>query len=123
MVTIPGFLLRRLYVRGSLRNTESGAQFQLLNKLGSGYAQELLPLSVDGEDISLDRCTFAVDGTLFPFDAVSNDTPFTLDLNKATTINMSGVVLSDEPHTIGMGFRVPGLGMLQFDFQDVPANE
>ena len=90
MVTIPGFLLRRLYVRGSLRNTESGAQFQLLNKLGSGYAQELLPLSVDGEDISLDRCTFAVDGTLFPFDAVSNDTPFTLDLNKATTINLSG---------------------------------
>ena len=123
MLTVPGFLLRRLYVKGSLRNTESGAQFQLLNKLGSGYAQELVPLSVDGQDISMQLCTFAVDGTQFPFDAVSNDTPFTLDLNKATTITMKGVVLSDEPHKIGMGFRVPGLGMLQFDFQDVPSNE
>ena len=45
MVTIPSFLLRRLYVKGSLLNTDKGVQFQLLNKMGTGYARRLLPLS------------------------------------------------------------------------------
>ena len=36
MVTVPGFLLRRLYVKQSLANTEDGFQFELMNRLGSG---------------------------------------------------------------------------------------
>ena len=39
MVTVPAFLLRRLYVKGSLRNSDEGVQFQLMNKLGTGYAK------------------------------------------------------------------------------------
>ena len=122
MVTVPGFLLRRLYVRGSLQNTELGVQFQLINRLGAGYAREMLPLAVDGEEVPLDACAFSVDGTLQPFSGVSEGTPFTLDLNKTTTITITGIVLSAEPHTIGMGFKVAGLGMLHFDFTDVPSH-
>ena len=51
MVTVPGFLLRRLYLKGSLRNTSSGFEFQLRNRLGSGYAHKLLPLTVDGVEV------------------------------------------------------------------------
>ena len=123
MVTVPGFLLRRLYVRGSLRNIEHGVQFQLMNKLGTGYARKLLPLDLDGQEVPSERCSFSTDGKQVPFDTVSNKTPFTLDLNKTTTITIKGVALSDEPHRIGMGFEVAGLGMLQFDFTDVPSNE
>ena len=123
MVTVPGFLLRRLYLRGSLRNTEGGVNFQLLNKLGSGYARRLLPLVLDGEEVPFENCLFSIDGEKIPFDVVSNTTPFTLDLNKTTTIIITGVTLSDEAHTISMGFEVPGLGVLQFDFTDVPCNE
>ena len=122
MVTVPSFLLRRLYVRGSLRNTNPGMQFQLLNKLGAGYARKLFPLVVDGQDVPMDRCTFSTNGTEVPFDTVSNETPFTLDLNKTTTINVAEMVLTDKPHTIGMSFEVPGLGVLQFDFTDVPSS-
>ena len=121
MVTVPGFLLRRLYVRGSLQNTDLGVQFQLINRLGAGYAREMLPLVVDGEEISMDSCTFSIDGTQQPFSGVSEVTPFTLDLNKTTTITIAGVTLSAEPHTIGMGFKVAGLGLLHFDFTDVPS--
>ena len=46
MVTVPAFLLRRLYVKGSLRNSDEGVQFQLMNKLGTGYAKRLLPLTL-----------------------------------------------------------------------------
>ncbi len=122
MVTIPGFLLRRLYVRGSLRNVDHGVQFQLLNRLGAGYARRLLPLALDGREVPLEQCSFTVDGQDFSFEVVSAETPFTLDLDKATTITISDASLTSEPHTIGMGFEVAGLGVLQFDFTDVPSD-
>lgn len=122
MVTVPGFLLRRLYVKGSLGNTESGVQFQLLNRLGAGYARRLLPLALDGQEVPSHRCCFSVDGEQHSFDAVTQDTPFTLDLNKATTITINDAQLTNEPHTITMAFEVAGLGVLKFDFTDVPSN-
>ena len=123
MVTIPSFLLRRLYVKGSLRNKDQGAQFQLMNKLGAGYARRLLPLVLDRQEVPLDRCSFSVDDKQSPFETVTAEMPFTLDLNKTTTITINGITLSNEPHRIDMGFEVAGLGILQFDFTDVPRNE
>ena len=122
MLTIPSFLLRRLYVAGSLRNTAQGAQFQLENKLGAGYARRLLPLVLDGQEVPLKSCSFSKDGDQLPFEAVSNETPFTLDLNKTITVTIGDVVLSPEPHKVIMAFEVPGLGVLQFDFVDVPTD-
>ena len=75
MVTVPSFLLRRLYVRGSLRNTDPGMQFQLLNKLGAGYARKLFPLVVDGQDVPMDRCTFSMNGTPVPFERFQDYLP------------------------------------------------
>ena len=123
MVTVPSFLLRRLYVKGSLRNTDQGVQFQLLNRLGTGYARRLLPLTLDGQKVPLDRCSFSVNGEQFPFDDVSEETPFTLNLNKATLITVTGLTLKSGPQRIGMGFEVAGLGVLQFDFVDAPSDE
>ena len=123
MLTVPSFLLRRLYVTGSLRNTDRGVQFGLLNKLGSGYARRILPLTLNGQEVPLERCHFSVDGQHRAFEAVSNETPFTLELNKTTTVTIEDLVLSAERHTIGMAFEVPGLGVLHFDFTDVPSDE
>jgi len=121
MVSVPSFLLRRLYVRGTLKNTGQGLQFQLRNGLGSGYAEEMLPLTVDGAELPLDWCTFAVDGQTRPFSQVSREHPLTLPLNRDALITVQNVTLTPEPHTVGMGFRVPGLGALRFDFTDSPA--
>ena len=123
MITVPSFLLRRLYFKGSLRNTDRDVQFQLVNKLGTGYARKLFPLTLDGEGVPFEHCFFSVDGVEFPFDAVSDETPFTLDLNKTTTIIIKGVTLTNESHRIQMWFEVPGLGVLEFDFTDVPSGE
>ncbi len=123
VVTVPSFLLRKLYVKGSLCNTDMGVQFKLLNKLGAGYARRMLPLALDGVEVPLKRCFFSVDGKQFSFDAVSHTTPFTLELNKSTTITIKDMTLSKDPHTIGMKFEVPGLGLLQFDFTDAPSDE
>ena len=122
MVSVPSFILRRLYVKGSLRGTDTGMEFHLLNKLGSGYTRRLLPLTVDGEEVPLDRCAFLVDGTTVPFQEVSQENPFTIAINKMTIVVAEGVKLAPKPHKIGMGFEVAGLGVLKFNFTDTPSN-
>ena len=66
MVSIPSFILRRLYVKGSLRNTDTGMEFQILNKLGSGQARRLLPLTVDGGNFPWSPAPFTWEMTSFP---------------------------------------------------------
>ena len=122
MVTVPGFLLRRLYVKGSLKNNDTGFEFDLRNRLGSGYAHKLWPITVDGEAVATDKTYFAVESEETAFSAVSKELTFTLAMNRTITIRVDGVALEPGPRKIGMGFDVPGLGTLKFDFTDMVAS-
>jgi len=117
-VIVPPFLLRTLYVKGSLGNAGDGFQLRLKNNLGSGYARELLPLTVDGVEVSPDQSYFVVDGAEVPFTDVGEERPFTLAKGRETVIGVRGQPLSEGKHTIGIGFVVVGLGKLGFDFTD-----
>ena len=119
---VPSFLLRRLYVKGSLRRTADGFAFELRNQLGAGYARRMLPLTLDGAELDMRATTFEIDGVRTAFADVSAETPFTLALNKTTTIACAGGPVAPGPHTIGMRFEVAGLGELGFDFTDAPAD-
>ena len=115
---VPAFLLRRLYVKGSLVATPDGFEFQIRNKLGSGYARRLLPLTLDGQALDMARTTFEIDGKVTAFDAVSERTPFTLAMNKTTTIAYAGGPVASGTHKVAMAFEVAGLGEMAFDFTD-----
>jgi len=122
MVSVPSFLLKRLYVKGSLSNNEHGFQFELKNTLGSGYGNELLPLVIDGEEIPKESSYFILDGEETSFALVSRDTPFALPMNKTLTISVRGTTLPEGPHKIGIGFVAEGLGKLSFEVTDVASN-
>ena len=115
---VPAFLLRRLYVKGSLATTSDGFEFQIRNKLGSGYAQRLLPLTLDSKELDMARTAFEIDGKAVTFDVVSKEIPFTLAMNKTTIITYSGGAVAEGDHKVGMRFEVAGLGELGFDFSD-----
>ena len=124
MVSVPGFLLRRLYVKQSLKNSPGGFEFQLRNGLGSGYAYKLWPLTLDGGELPGESTFFVLeDGSGTAFSEVSKEKTFTLAMNKTITIQANGVTLDPGPHKIGMGFDVPGLGTLRFDFTDAVPDE
>ena len=123
MVTVPAFLLRRLYVKQSLKNTPYGFEFKLRNRLGSGYAYKLWPLTVDGDEIPESSSQFELDGEVTSFREVSNGKTFTLAMNKTITIRVEAVSLEAGARKIGMGFDVPGMGTLRFDFKDVVTND
>ena len=120
MLSVPSFLLRKLYVKGSLQNTPKGVSFRLRDSLGSGYAEEMSPLTLDGGAMPMEDTYFFVDSEPRSFDTVSRENPFCLLLNQDTVITIVNASLSPEPDKVGMGFKVPGLGMLEFDFVDQP---
>ena len=65
MVSVPAFLLKRLYVKGSLTATADGFEFRVENKLGSGYSVEMMPVTLDGASFPKDQTYFHhADGTL-----------------------------------------------------------
>lgn len=115
---VPGFLLRRLYVKGSLRNADGGFAFDLKNSLGSGYAERVLPLTVDGEALPEAASRFILDGAVTAFAEVSAARPMTLAMNRAVTIAVEGRTLPPGKHKIGIGFVVSGMGTMQFDVTD-----
>ena len=119
MVSVPGFLLRRLYVKQSLRNTSDGFEFELRNRLGSGYAHKLWPLTVDGDEVPIDQTSFLLDGDETAFGDVSRGSTFALTMNKTITVRVKGTSLQPGARKVGMGFDVPGLGTLKFDFRDL----
>ena len=123
MVSVPGFLLRRLYVKQSLRNTSTGFEMQIKNQLGSGYAHGVWPLTVDGEEVPAEKTSFVLEGLETPFAEVSKDNTFTLAMNKTITVRVEGMTLEPGPRKIGMGFDVPGLGTLRFDVTDTVADD
>ena len=123
MVTVPSFLLRRLYVKKSLKNTDRGFEFELRNRLGSGYAFKLWPLTVDGEELSPDETVFQIEGKETAFSEVTKERTFTLAMNRTITIKANGTTLESGPRKIGMGFDVPGLGTLRFEFTDIVGDE
>lgn len=122
MPIIPAFILRRLYVSGSLNNSESGWQFTLKNSLGSGYAKKMLALELDGEKIPMDASTFFQNGEDITFQQVDQSNTFGLQMNRSIVIKVSGGKLSPGPHKIWMGFEVPGFGNIGFDFTDEICN-
>lgn len=120
---VPPFLLRRLYVKGSLKNVDDGFEFQLSNTLGSGYAQAMLPLAVDGEELAPERSFFFVDGRKIPFTDVTEAQPFTLAMNTTTVIRAEGRTLTPGPHRIRIGFVVLGLGPMEFEVTDTVSED
>jgi hypothetical protein len=122
-MNVPPFLLRRLYVKGSLRNVDGGFEFDLKNSLGSGYAERALPLIVDGEELPLDAARFVLDGEAIGFDEVSPERPMTLGMNRTVTGLVRGRVLAPGKHTLGIGFVVVGMGEMRFDVTDAIGGE
>ncbi len=118
---VPEFLLRRLYVKGSLRRTSDGFQLELKNTLGSGYARRLAPLSVNGHELDIESCWFEAEGEEHSFSEVTPETPFSLAMHRTSVLRARGYELPSGPVSLRIGFEVQGLGDISFEVSDTAA--
>ncbi len=116
---IPTFLLKKLYVRGSFKNTPTGFQLALRNTLASGTLTGVGSVQIDDRVILHDRIFITVDdGTPTRASEISFDTPRVFPLNSTVTFRVEDQPLSPGVHRVQIKVNTKEAGELNIDAED-----
>lgn len=119
MPAIPGLILRRLYVKGSLRNTPKGCEFDLRNLIDTATVGRFHGLEVDGSACPLQSVHVSLPGgDRYPASSMEPDSPLVLPAGLPLTVHLEGVALQPGKHTLKLGFCTPEVGELEFKVTD-----
>lgn len=113
---VPSFLVRRFYVEGSLRNTESGFRLEAHNDMGEGTIVGLTRITVDGVTIDPERITAKLHdaGTdALPAAAISRSASVPVRRGDRVTIHVSGAPLPAGRHQLEVELVERDLGALE----------
>ncbi len=116
---VPSFLLKKLYVTGSFKNTPNGFQLSLRNTLASGTLLGISPLQIDGHDVPLERVQI-VAGDAAPVRAseISAKTPRAFPLNAVVTFHVQDQPLTPGKHRLTVAVNTKEAGELKIDAED-----
>ena len=117
-MAVPSFLLKKLYVKGSLRNTESGFELALKNNLAPGTLIGLGPLTVDETSYPPEAITMRGPQGEFRGDQDTGRSPLTFGLNDEVTVAVRGEPLAPGSHHIVFSVMSREVGRLEFDLAD-----
>lgn len=119
MPAIPNFVLKKLYVKESLRNTPAGTEFSLVNNVANATATRFYGLRVDRVPCPLERLVVVLpDGEARPLAEVLPEAPLPLAVGMAVTLRLTGESLQPGRHDLHLRFRVLELGDLEVEVSD-----
>ena len=90
MAIVPDFLLKRIYKKGSLKQTETGVEFQLKNVLGPGTISGLEFIQINEHKFSKDVISFVTQGKDNSANEISESNPVYFRLGQEGTLVMNG---------------------------------
>lgn len=118
MAKIPEFLLRALYVKGSLCNHGDGFQFQLKNEIGPARIIGARPLQLDRRPIPLEKCRFIHGDREAYFSEVDANNSVLMRKGEAVTVQVEGTTLRPGRRTLGITVIVKDMGPIAFSVTD-----
>jgi len=110
-------MLQRMYVKGSLRNQDTGFAFQVKNLIESGSMSGIAKLAVDGDELELDGVTIELGGKTREVGEITWSSPQYVSYGATLTVSVP-VTLSPGEHTINLQINVPELGRLSMPITD-----
>ena len=121
MVYIPGFLVNKVYERGSLQNTEDGFTFTFKNTMTpvkiSGMLQ--LKITIDGEiSIPEENVELELGGCIFKVSSEPLKELVEFAKNSKLYIRIKGENLSDGKHVLKISFITPEFGGVTLKVKD-----
>ena len=118
MAKIPEFLLKALYVKGSLHNDGDGFEFQMKNDLGPARIIGARPLQLDRKPIPLASCHFVHGVEEASFADVDVENSVLMRKGEAVTVRVKGQKLRPGRRTLGINVIVKDLGNVSFTVSD-----
>jgi hypothetical protein len=120
MATLPGFILKRLYVSGSLQNTPEGFEFALRNFIGTGHVVEVLGLEINGAALLAPALELLMpDGSARPGNEVTEAAPLALPSGLTVKFRVPGERLSAGRHKLNLSVRTREMGVLDIPVTDI----
>ena len=114
----PPAMLEKLYVKGSLKNTETGFELLLRNNIDSGTAIGFGPLVVDGASYPAEALTLQTRWGQWRADQISFRSPVPVGLGTEIKVSVAGQPLAPGAHHLGFTVLVSEIGRIQFEAAD-----
>lgn len=119
MPAIPPVLLKKLYVKGSLRAEGGGFALDLKNTIAPGVILEFQGLALDGAQVDLDRVTVVhPEGEARPASQISAESPLQFPLGATFTLRVDGTALEPGSHKLKIRVVVQDVGPLEIPVTD-----
>lgn len=118
-MNIPGPLLQRLYTIGSLRNTDTGTQFVLKNRLSDAEVTSLRRIAIDGGPVALEQVRLRLsDQRILTPSQVDAAHPLSFPLRSTVTVHAAMAGLRNGKHEIEVVFEARPFGDLHLKVED-----
>jgi hypothetical protein len=111
-------MLDRIYVRGSLKNTDAGYEFKLKNNIDNGTLSGVKSLVVDGADVAVTEISLKTTAGERRADEITYRNPLPLYYNSEAAVRVTGQPLADGAHSLVLSINVYEVGTLQVKISD-----
>lgn len=115
---IPTFLLRKLYMKGSLENVDDGFHFKIKNSISNATAVAMEPIKVNGSEYPLSSTIIKSGDTEITGDQIGGDNTFPISVGVEIVLHIKGESLPEGEHTIDISLTTKEVGKLSFDVKD-----
>lgn len=117
-MSVPSFLLKKLYVKGSLKNTESGFELALRNNLAPGTLIGMGPLAIDDATYAPEAILIKSAQGEWHGNEISSRSPLTFGMNVEIKISVQGKPLTPGEHHVVFSVMTREIGRIEFDVTD-----
>lgn len=118
---IPSFLLAKLYVKGTLRNNESGFEFALKNIIDSTLLTGMGPITVGGKNYEGEAITLTVGDKTVNGVEISRQNSVPVRMGVPLKVTVSGDPLANGTQKVTVAATTSDIGKIKFDIIDTVA--
>lgn len=115
---VPSFMLKKLYVAGSLEPDGEGFQFKMKNTLATATITEPPSLVLDGEPVSGDEITFVIGDEVIHGKDVSDDDTFELTKGAEVVVKASRPKVEAGSHKLRIKVESKEWDTIEFEVED-----
>jgi hydroxymethylglutaryl-CoA reductase (NADPH) len=120
---VPSYLLKKVYLRGSLRNSPDGFELTLRNDLAPATILGLTSLTVDGKAYASDTISLRIGETWQTAASVTRASPQAFALNAQVTLRVEGEPLAPGRHSLVIVIQTKEAGQLEVPAAEVIGEE
>ena len=118
---IPSFLLAKLYVKGSLKNTDAGFELTLKNIIDNSMLVGIGPIVAGGKSYEASAITVTVGDKTWKGEEVTRQNPIPARMGNIIHIMLTGDKLSPGAQKLSVSATSSDIGKFKFEVSDTVA--